>query len=425
MLGITADPGVLEINLPVCDGWEAYRDWIRDVCQACEASGLRSWKGRGFPEGTGGGNHLLWGSPTVADNPFFTRPGWLASVLRLWQAHPSLAYLFSGRYVGPSSQAPRPDESGHALHDLEMTCHFLESLPKGDHRSLINEALRHLHTDASGNTHRSEISFDKFWNPDWPGGSAGLIEFRAVESLPNADGMAAVALLWQCLAAYAVEHPPHKRLRNHDSALHDRFLLPRVLWHDLSAILRSLHDAGYRLPEQPFREIWEWRFPLLLDWKSQHGRLTLRRALEVWPLLSEMPLEGGTTSRFVDASLHRIEVAADRGFANRYELHVCGRPLRALRTLDEGWQVAGVRYRQTRLRPSLHPGIAPHVPLDLCILDRRTHRVVAAFQLLSDEAPAKPVSRKSGHRLSGEALRPLHPGEWTMDLRVFSVAGRR
>ena len=149
----------------------------------------RPWKESSwdYPQGTGGGNHLLWGGPRLEANPFFTRPGWLAAILRFWQHHPSLAYLFTGCYVGASSQAPRPDESARDLYDIDMAYTFLESLPPGDHRELINETLRHLQTDVTGNSHRSEMSFDKFWNTAWPAGALGLIEFRAIESLPRSS----------------------------------------------------------------------------------------------------------------------------------------------------------------------------------------------------------------------------------------------
>lgn len=167
VIGISADPGVLEINLPACADWQSYDSRMHAVDNACREAGMRPWKKlRALPPvGTGGGNHILWGGPTIKENPFFTRPAWLARILRFFQAHPSLSYLFTGCYVGPSSQAPRPDESTHDLDDLETAYRFLEQLPPGDHRQLINETLRHLHTDVTGNAHRSEISFDKFWNP--------------------------------------------------------------------------------------------------------------------------------------------------------------------------------------------------------------------------------------------------------------------
>ena len=85
-----------------------------------ETIDLRTFRVEPLPAGTGGGSHLLFGGVSIEENPFFARPGWLASILRYWQHHPALSYLFTGCYVGVSSQAPRPDESGNTLLDLEL-----------------------------------------------------------------------------------------------------------------------------------------------------------------------------------------------------------------------------------------------------------------------------------------------------------------
>src|SRR4030095_7326944 len=99
-LGIAADPVVLEINFPPCLSWHDYRRWLDILDRAAKTSGLRSYKQISDDEqlGTGGGNHLLFGGPSLDDHPFFSRPGWVTSILRYWQQHPSLAYLFTGQY---------------------------------------------------------------------------------------------------------------------------------------------------------------------------------------------------------------------------------------------------------------------------------------------------------------------------------------
>ena len=381
VLGLTADPGVLEINLPVCHGWPDYDAWLRRLETVGASHGLRSWKEtpEGQQQGTGGGNHLLWGGPNLALHPFFSRPAWLVGVLRYWQHHPSLAYLFSGPGVGPASQAPRPDEAAGDLFDLELAYRAIEaadgqpsSEPFGDHRNLIGETLRHLHADRSGNNHRSEISFDKFWNPGTPAGCLGLIEFRALESLPDQTWTSAIALLWSALAAHLLD-PRHRpaALKDWGESLHDRQLLPSQLWADLESILAELADDGLDLEATPFRELWQWRFPPLLHWRGMapaqadqdRPELILRSAPEPWPLICDFPREGGFTSRFIDGSLRRFEVEANTSFRRSCRLMLNGRPLE----LANSPEVMAVRYRQQRLYPCLHPAIDPHSPLTLVV----------------------------------------------------------
>jgi uncharacterized protein (DUF2126 family) len=373
MLGLTADPGVLEINLPVCHGWADYDRWLQLLEQAGERVGLRSWKQAldGRQEGTGGGNHLLWGGPNLEEHPFFRRPGWLAGILRYWQHHPALAYLFSGACVGPASQAPRPDEAAGDNFDLELAYRALEQAddgsgpgePGSDQRGVIGETLRHLHADRSGNNHRSEISFDKFWNPGAPAGCLGLVEFRALESMPCVPWSSAVALLWSALATHLLD-PRHRptALRDWGTELHDRMLLPSALWADLEAVLADLAADGLALDPAPFREIWEWRFPPLLRWQEGEAVLEVHPALEPWPLICDFPREGGFTSRFVDGSLRRFEITANAAFRQQWRLGLSGRPLE----LPANGALA-VRYRLQRLYPCLHPSIAPHLPLVLTL----------------------------------------------------------
>jgi uncharacterized protein (DUF2126 family) len=405
-LGIAADPGVLEVNLPPCPTWQEYRTWLGRLEHAAAASGLRSWKrtSAGAELGTGGGNHLLFGGPSLDEHPLFTRPKWVASMLRYWQRHPSLAYLFSGQYVGPSSQAPRPDESAAALYDLELAYGFLESLPAGDHRYLISETLRHLHSDAGGNTHRSETSFDKFWNVAFDGGCRGLIEFRAIESLPRAEWMSAVALLWRALAAWLLEQPYREALFDFGDTLHDFYFLPSGLIEDFDAVLADLDAAGIALPRAVFDDIIAWRLPVLLD--SSTG-LIVRRALESWPLLCETPLEGGTTSRFVDTSVERLEFSAPARFASRVLVQGRELPLAPLPGQRIG---AGLRYRRSALYPSLHPGVPVQLPLFVQVDGRAWRLDSERTQFIEcDPTAAPPV---------GPPCRRLHSTLLTYDLRL-------
>jgi uncharacterized protein (DUF2126 family)/transglutaminase-like putative cysteine protease len=408
-LGFTADPGVLEVNLPPCKEWPEFQQWLVILEKIADTIGLRSFREKPFPAGTGGGAHLLFGGVSVDENPFFTRPGWLASILRYWQHHPSLSYLFTGCYVGHSSQAPRPDESGSTLLDLELAYRQLERLPAGDSRLQINELLRHLHTDVSGNTHRSEASFDKFWSP--PSGYYGLIEFRAIESLPSAEWTGAVALLWRALLSYLLKQPFREALKDFNFDLHDKYFLPTPLWADLTDVLSEIAQFGFGFDPAVFREIWEWRFPALL---KQEG-LTIRKALESWSLLAETPTLGGSTSRFVDSSIERIELAAESTFYQQYAVFVNGREL-PFRSFSPKESIAGVRYRKSALYPSLHPQIGIQLPLSIVLIEREKDRIHKLFKLYP-EATAF-VEEPPGEFKRGKPCESPTPGMYTCDLRI-------
>ena len=410
VLGITADPGVLEVNLPVCETWQVYAEWLVALEKATAAVGLRSWKQASSSQsaGTGGGNHLLWGGPTLERNPLFQQPAWLGAVLRYWQAHPCLSYLFIADPVGAASQAPRSDEIGAPLLDLEMALFALEQLPAGDQRQAIAETMRHLQVDRSGNPHRSEISFDKFWNPGSLAGCQGLVEFRAIETLPKAEWMAAVALLWSCLGAMLLE--PEQRpigVINHGGCLHDRHLLPSLLWSDFEQILQQLNRQGLALDAAYYRQLWQWRFPVLLHWSAGDAELVLRRALEPWPLLSDMPELGAITSRFVDTSLQRIEICTNESFRQHYQLRLQGRKL----ALKEA--VLGARLRQGRLFPCLHPSLPSHWPL---CLDIEKDTQVISYQWQELDQAFQTV--QMAHPINEQALVSWQPDELCVDLRL-------
>jgi uncharacterized protein (DUF2126 family)/transglutaminase-like putative cysteine protease len=409
LLGFTADPGVLEVNLPPCQTWSEFYQWLVRLEELSGLVGLRTFRTEPVLTGTGGGSHLLFGGASIDENPFFSRPQWVASILRFWQHHPSLSYLFTGSYVGNASQAPRPDESGNSLLDLELAYRQLENLPQGDRRQEIHELLRHLHTDVSGNTHRSETSFDKFWSP--PNGFLGLIEFRAVESLPSAEWTAAVALLWRALLVYLLKCPFSQPLKDFGFDLHDRYFLPTPLWADFTGVLSDLTEFGFAFDPTIFRAIWEWRFPAML----RYGGLTVRKALEGWPLLAEAPMVGGNTSRFVDSSSERLEMSAVEGCNQQFTVYANGREL-PFRSLSSKEAIAGLRYRKSSLYPSLHPQIPVQLPLMIDLSNRETDQIEKRFTLradLNEFAEEVPSDFKAG-----KPCEPPTPGMYTCDLRI-------
>ncbi|QEY32627.1 hypothetical protein EVJ50_10745 [Synechococcus sp. RSCCF101] len=417
VLGLTADPGVLEVNLPVCARWRDYAGWLQLLEEAGAAVGLRSWRaGQPWASGTGGGNHLLWGGPSLERNPFFRRPHWLAAILRFWQRHPALSYGFGSASVGPSSQCPRADEGSARWEDLELAQQALLTLPEGDQRVMIGETLRHLQADRSGNTHRSEISLDKFWNPAWTAGCQGLIEFRAIETTPQARWSAAIALLWTALAAHLLDSERAPALEAWGEALHDRMLLPSVLRQDLGDVLERLRADGLALEPGPFDELWDWRCPVLLNWRNEAlgAELEIRAALEPWPLICDTPVEGGLTSRFVDSSIRRIEIRANAAGRQHLQLQLNGHPI----PLDQ--PPLAVRYRAERLYPCLHPLLPVHLPLDLELRWPMAGGEATRGRRYRMERPNGPFLDQGALEDPAPALRkPLRPrpGSCCIDLR--------
>ncbi len=423
-LGLGADPGVLEINLPVCESWREYAEWIERLDACAAVAGLRSSKQVAPSEaaGTGGGSHLLFGGRTLATNPFFTRPEWIASLCRYHQHHPSLAYLFTGKYVGPACQAPRVDETLTPFLDLEMAYRALEMAGNGeDRRALIGETLRHLHVDASGSSHRSEICFDKFWAANTPGGCNGLVEFRAIEALPEPLWNCAAAALFLAIIARLADAPFREPLRQFGAALHDQYLLPQFIRADMEDILADLARHGITLPRAIFLELWEWRFPVLLRATNSEsdisGGFVIRRALEPWPLLSETPVVGGTTSRFIDTSIERIEVTAEAAFANAHRIYFNGRELQ-LRQFQPGVFITGLRFRSGALFPSLHPAQPIQTPLKITLTDRGGSAVLAEWTLANGHHTADAVRPHSRRIVPGEPCRRPFDAAFTCDLRL-------
>jgi uncharacterized protein (DUF2126 family) len=298
------------------------------------------------------------------------------------------------------------------LLDLELVYRQLQNLPAGDSRLEINELIRHLHTDVQGNTHRSETSFDKFWSP--PTGFYGLIEFRAVESLPKADWIGAVALLWRALLTYLLKQPFREPLKDFNFELHDKYFLPTPLWADLTDVLSELAQFGFGFDPAVFREIWEWRFPAVLD----QGGLTIRKALEGWPLLAETPTIGGNTSRFVDSSIERFELAVPTNFYQQYALFVNGREL-PFRSISSKELIAGLRYRRSALYPSLHPHIGIQLPLSIVLVGRETDRLHKLFRLHPEAGQFVEEAASDFER--GKPCESPTPGMYTCDLRIEAL----
>lgn len=377
-LGLAADPGVLEVNLPPTRTWRDYDRVLSKITKAARAEGLFTTRLHlnGQVQGTGGGAHVLFGGPSVDDNPFFERPALLSSIIRYWQQHPALSYFFSGQYVGPGSQAPRADETLMAkLYELETACLGVDAANGSADRGLLDRLFRNLLTDSAGNTHLAEISIDKLWNYDSPTGLQGLIELRAFETMPELAHQSLAALFTRALIAMLAKTPRTNLLVRHGARLHDRFMLPAGLWEDLGLICADLRAAGLPFDREWLRPLFEARFPILGRFELRSGEVTVRQALEPWPLMAEMSV-GGATSRMVDNSTDRLEVSIlDESVLEGGQVLVDGVGL-SFRALG-GVLAAGVRYKAASGWPALHPHIPIQSPLRIEVLDAE-RRVSAA-----------------------------------------------
>lgn len=419
-LVISPDPGVIEVNIHPSKNWTELCHITDTLYEQARLSRLGTEKFMidGRHTGTGGGNHITIGGATPAESPMLRRPDLLQSLITFWQHHPGLSYLFSGSFVGPTSQSPRFDE-GFEDRIYEMEIAFSQVPKTGFVPFWITDRIfRHLLTDITGNTHRSEFCIDKLYSPDSSSGRLGILELRAFDMPPHKHMSLLQMLLIRALIAAFWKKPYRHKLVRWGTELYDKYLLPYYVRRDMEDVVDYLNNAGYAFDINWFKPFFEFRFPHYGSVTIKDITMELRMGIEPWHVLGEEMSSAGT-ARFVDSSLERVQVKITGINENRYILLCNGIRVPLTPTETKGEFVCGIRYRAWQPPSALHPTIGVDTPLTFDIVDTWNARSIGGctyyvshpggrsydvFPINSYEAESRRISRFGNTNHTQETL---------------------
>ncbi len=376
-LVVAPDPGVIEVNVHPATDWAGLLEIYNTVFKAARINklGTNKFMLDGRHMGSGGGNHITLGGTSPAESPILRRPDLLRSMLNFWQNHPSLSYLFSSTFIGPTSQAPRIDEGRpDIIYELEIAFSELDKLEKPPYW-MVDRIFRNLLTDLTGNTHRAEFCIDKLYNPDSASGRLGILELRGFEMPPHEEMNLIQLLLIRSLVAVFWKSPYRNKLINWGTDLHNRFMMHHFIKEDIYEVVDYLNHQGIAFNKNWLDVFLDFRFPIIGEVNIKGINLTLRAGIEPWIVLGEEMSSSGT-ARYVDSSIERLEVMVEDFNDERYHLlcNSCAVPL--VKTAYQSKYIAAIRYKAWAPHSALHPTIGVNTPLVFDIYDTWNNRSI-------------------------------------------------